>query len=273
MHKIAVSRISKPKGIDDEVFEVMRTLGDEINWAWAFPLPYRVLTAPSIGLPMPKAPSKNSVVDEYFSYWATLQHFLTYSLGWSRHDVGLQRWFDIGCPTDDPRLALLDEVWNKDENLLKYLVWSSLRTSHTPFCSWLPPHDTEPFIPVDTDLNQMETELIEQGFSSANSPIGMHLESGDHIDWGFREDYSASIYLKDNAVGEAVYISEQVEGWYYGLDQLVQRLGDSGRTSWHVDVYVKQYGFMGEFKKSSVTKRWFTGRHKYHLWGNLARRF
>lgn len=268
MQELVISRVAKPKLTDQQKMAGIRALGDEIDWAWAFPLPYRVLNTPNIGLPMPKAPSKNSEFFDYLSYWATLQHLLTYSLGWSRHDVGLKWWMDAGCPTNDLRFALLDQVWHKDDNLWKYLVWAESNPSHSPQVDWLPRVDTERNLDAPVDEILLEREILDSGFSAANSPFGMHLESGGHLDYGFFPEYSASIYKKPDSIGEAVYVADRVEGWYFGLNQLAEKLGSSNRTSWHVDVYVKEYGYMGVYRKSTVTGRWFTGPHSLHMVGN-----
>lgn len=48
------------------------------------------------------------------AYFATLQSFLTYSFGWTRHDKGLLWWLDRGLRADDARFALIRDVWFAD---------------------------------------------------------------------------------------------------------------------------------------------------------------
>jgi hypothetical protein len=58
-------------------------------------------------------------------------------------------------------------------------------------------------------------------------------------------------------------------GWYEALHQNGDRLPvrPDGR-SWRVDVTSATLGYIGEFRKSRETGRWFAGNHSSHMLGN-----
>lgn len=62
-------------------------------------------------------------------------------------------------------------------------------------------------------------------------------------------------------------------GWYSALARLGATLPArfDGR-SWRVDVVVRPIGWLGTYRQSRVTSRWFTGQHRWHElgWNGLA---
>ncbi|KQP66922.1 hypothetical protein ASF47_04235 [Nocardioides sp. Leaf285] len=56
------------------------------------------------------------------AYWAPLLHLLHFGLGWTRPDRGLAAWIALGCPTDDPVLAVVSRWWPRErlEDFLAY---------------------------------------------------------------------------------------------------------------------------------------------------------
>src|SRR4051794_21160982 len=87
--------------------------GEQAEWGWAIPAVYRLLAAPEPRQPFPRKPHNESD-NEVSTYWASLLQLLVYSFGWPRPDQGLRWWYDAGHPADDPRLALIDQVWRQD---------------------------------------------------------------------------------------------------------------------------------------------------------------
>jgi hypothetical protein len=82
------------------------------GWTWALPLVFQSLASPSTArFPQRPGGGPHEVEAGVLGYWAALQGFLTYVLGWRRHDRGLRWWIDQGRPTEDPHLAFLTEVW------------------------------------------------------------------------------------------------------------------------------------------------------------------
>ncbi|CAM3130077.1 hypothetical protein GCM10009763_28240 [Dermacoccus profundi] len=55
-------------------------------------------------------------------------------------------------------------------------------------------------------------------------------------------------------------------GWYSHLAQTPKELPKRSR-SWRVDVLIQPFGWMGTYRQSRVTGRWFTGPHRAHMLG------
>lgn len=277
--------------------------GGDVNWTWAVGMPYQVLAnAHAVGA-MPASPNATKRRNEHggaqgnfehgLGYFASLQSFLTYSLGWTRHDLGLRWWFENGRPVIDSRFALIRAVWDADGMLLRYLAWCVERATSTQGLSWT----GEPLHLWAETINRApaaltaawrqrlaEHETAAKSGDLSASPWGMHLERGDHIgapsgwDWaGYAGsvvaprdlDGAARLVATDEASRRATYLSDFVGGWYEGLATLGSQLSSqSGERSWRIGVYVRPIGYLGEYRRSRSTGLWFAGRHRYHSVGN-----
>ena len=90
-------------------------LASRAEWV---PAVHQALAGPQARRPMLRAPEPG---DDFWpgalGYWSALLHLLVYGFGWSRPDRGLRWWYDAGRPADDPKLALLREIWDADGQL------------------------------------------------------------------------------------------------------------------------------------------------------------
>lgn len=275
--------------------------GGQLNWVWAVGMPYRVLANPTGVEVMPQSPAVTArrevngwshvAFNHGLGYFASLQSFLTYSFGWTRHDLGLLWWYDEGCPVEDSRFALIKAVWDADGMLLRYLAWC-VASSQRPGAGWLgePLHrwalsvNRAPAM-LSTDWSTLlsREEAAARSQTPGTSPWGMHLERGDHIGvpsgWGWAGEESAGppgdIRARARLVGanratqRATFVSDVVGGWYAALADLgagLPKLSD-GRN-WRVDVFVSPIGYMGEYRRSRRTGLWFAGQHRIHRVGN-----
>lgn len=276
--------------------------GGQLNWTWAVGMPFRVLADPDgIGV-MPKSPAlvgpgdKGGWSEVAFThglgYFASLQSFLTYSFGWTRHDLGLLWWYDNGCPVNDPRFALLKAVWDADGMLLRYLAWCVEQVAVSSSPGW----HAGPLLPWAAEMNDAPGLLSDEwrrrlareehaarAQALHTSPWGMHLEHGDHIgapsgwDWAGHGASGAPRELADAArlVGvdsstrRGIFVSDYVGGWYAALADLGSKLPQlpKGRN-WRINVFVKPIGYLGEYRRSRTTGLWFAGQHRFHTVGN-----
>lgn len=269
MANFFLTRVEQPRLGNVDHAELDPQVGGQWEWCWAVPLPYRALNTPSVGAPMPAAPRSGVDFMQYLGYWTTLQSFLTYSLGWPRHDRGLRWWYDAGKPIDDPRFALLDAIWERDGNLLAYLEWCHDRLGffdHQPLAKWTD-YDGKPDT-LTSDWKRRLEVLNQQQGTDGTSPHGMHLEGGDHSAGPAAGGFEAALTVTDSAARRAVYISTTASGWYRGLVELGSKLPPSSNASWRVDVYVQSIGFVGNYRRSRETGLWFAGRHRFHSVGN-----
>jgi hypothetical protein len=217
---------------------------------------------------MPAAPRTGVDFMQYLGYWTSLQSFLTYSFGWTRHDRGLRWWYDAGRPVDDPRLALISAVWERDGNLLAYAEWSHARVEwfgHQALSEWTD-YDGRPDV-LSTDWQQRLRAVGERFQTDGTSPHGNHLEGGDHAAGPAAQRYDATLTVTDRAARRAVYTSTSALGWYRGLAELGRDLPALGNASWRVEVYVQSIGFLGVYRRSRQTGLWFSGRHRFHTVG------
>ena len=103
------------------------------------------------------------------AYWSSLLHLLVYGFGWSQPGRGLRWWYGAGKPVDDPRLALISEVWDADGQLDWFAAW--LWT--TGACCYLyRPIGFAEESPVEVDsdwLERVESRIAE---SQIPSPYG-----------------------------------------------------------------------------------------------------
>ena len=78
----------------------------------------------------------------------------------------------------------------------------------------------------------------------------------------------AWILRSDRASRRATLTTSTTTGWYRTLHNLGSELPDLGDRSWHVDVFTRPVGWLGTFRRSRVTGRWFAGSHSVHMRGN-----
>jgi hypothetical protein len=269
MGEYFLTRVEQPRIGDVEHDVLDPQVGGQWEWCWAVSLPYRAVNTPSVGAPMPAAPRSGVDFMQYLGYWTALQSFLTYSFGWTRHDRGLRWWYDAGKPIDDPRLALLDAVWERDGTLLAYAEWchDSLGSfGHQPLAQWTN-YDSQPEV-LTPEWELRFRVLSQQRKDDGTTPHGKHLEGGDHAAGPAADHYEAVLTVTDSSARRAVYTSRTALGWYRGLVELGAKLPPSSDASWRVDVYVQLIGFVGTYRRSRKTGLWFAGRHRFHSVGN-----
>ena len=63
-------------------------------------------------------------------------------------------------------------------------------------------------------------------------------------------------------------IVNHLGSWRRDLRRSEQRLPAVGERSWHVEVFDRQTGYLGLFRRSRETGRWFQGKHSIHIRGN-----
>ena len=267
-----VERVAPPRCLADIDDTVARdTYGEQAEWGFAIPWTYQVLAAPRSHRPILRAPEP----DEDFSpgalaYWSALLHLLVYGFGWSRPDQGLRWWYDDEKPTDDPKLALLSEIWDADGQLDWFAAW--LWTSGGRIYLRRPigaPSDT----PVDTDERWLADVEHRIRVSGAPAPFGggydpLHL--GGHIDGPLQRPARGHgrVSLDRSGDRHATFVADSMTGWYRQLLDGIDISGDHAGRSWKVDVVVRPVGWLGTYRRSRSTGLWYSCRHRHHTVGN-----
>lgn len=259
-------------------------------WEWALAMPYRCIADPRDGLVMPASPeSLADGADTWdrrhrlqLAYYTTLQSFLTYSFGWTRHDKGLFWWYSSGCPTEDRRLALLKDIWLRDDTLIGYLAWVIARMESQPddamiaLRPWTRDSDLRPIRVPDEWAVRFRAALSRGVWTGGYDP--MHLWGGLHAGTPSGRSYfgesslpptHARIVDVDAGNRRATFIADHVDGWYAQLTAMGSTLPQLPHdASWRIDVFVKPIGFVGMYRRSRTTGLWFSGRHHHHAVGN-----
>lgn len=268
-----ITRTPMPRTPDD--FEVSgRAVGGQWDWCWANAMPFRVLAAPRAGLPMPIAPRPNDDFMQHLGYWATLQYFLTYALGWSRHDKGLAWWYANGMPTLDRRLRLIAHVWGADGLLDRYFQWALTKGRHASPLGHHHIATGDDCVSVSPRFHRLLADAQAARNASdltAQTPHGMHLENGEHISGPLQAGPKAKILLGSPHNSEAVLHQPEPFGWYRNLQSAGPALLAIPGADWSVSrvrVYVDAIGLVGTFRRSTESGLWFSGSHVVHMAGN-----
>jgi hypothetical protein len=267
--KYLVRRVESPRGIGLSNSAMRQAdLGGQSGWSWGIPGVYQALAAPRSYCAVPAKPADDSPHEASLGYWTPLHHLLIYRLGWSRPDEGLRWWYDNGKPTDDPTLAFLSEVWDRDQTLHQYLAWSMKAHSKYHGEASLIYPDRNDSLPLQWErwLAQ-HTQVRDPAKSTSHQfhTLGDSFHLNDHL---LSDDSSPEATITVTSHRRAVLNTDDARNWYATLAALGETLEPLPLQFWYVDVFVKPIGFLGTFRQSRSTGIWFSGRHRIHSAGN-----
>jgi len=236
---------------DDAWVHWKASIGDEPGWSWGAVQVFRSLASLTNDVPLPANPFE-SVPHETVShdaqhyrettYWTALHALTTFRLGWANPGNGVSM-ATLPDFAGDPMLEMIASVWRADGTLSEYVNWSGAKT-----------------------LNKDEQNIASRSVIDGKHVEATHITNAWLVGWDKTE---SSIAITNKQKRTAALVCETANGWYGDLTRLGASLPDIGNNSWHVDVFVKSIGFMGTFRKSRVTNRWFVGRHAVHMLGNV----
>lgn len=240
------------------------------SWCKHIPLLHRTLADPSFINDFPGMRTLDSL-NEACSYWETLHYLFPALLGWKNPGAGLAWWYKQDQPVDDsPLLRTVSDLWNTEGQLDYYAAWI-----------WT--HGSGIFLPANSRaedhaeislfnslewwrafVNRPEPEWHNPFYGGTNP---LHLGHSDSF--GFDETSSdrSELYF-DVTKRSAVLIVNNLGSWRQDLTGVQEKLPGLGERSWHVNVYDRQYGFLGLFRQSRETGLWFQGKHNVHIKGN-----
>ncbi|MBS7455712.1 hypothetical protein [Coralloluteibacterium stylophorae] len=241
-------------------------------WQAQWPLLFRALADPDVAMPSPG----NGGLEQACASWGALHHALRCLLGWEDVGRGLAWWYAAGRPVvDSPVLALVERVWGRDDLLDYYAAWAwkpedvgwlrpqSTDPTHHPSPSWLAQHA----IWRDEDWWRA---FLRRGavrrhdpFYGGSDPLHLSAHGGDE---GAAPSPRARLMLQPGE-HRAVLVAGELATWHADLHSAGQALPSLGERSWRVDVFDRLGGWLGEYRRSRVSGRWFTGRHAVHMQG------
>lgn len=243
-------------------------LGESGDWVRHLALAWRAAADPGGHHPVPVRPHQhgNIGLGDRIAWWCPLLHLVVYGLGWPRPDLGLARWWEAGRPTEDERLALLNRWWG--EATPEMIDWALESQSMRNLCDWVA-QSTGTNTSMDTPESfgiagssrsrwGPDSDPMHLSFHAA-TPIGTPTVPGEFV-VGQQPTRSHS--------GRAAVFVDGYVGWYAELHRLGGQLPpEPDHRSWRVDVVCRPLGWLGCYRRSRVSGRWFAGQHRWHELG------
>lgn len=217
----------------------------------------RISGAPNFAVP-PLPTSGEAPLWLRVNCWGSLLPLLHFHLGWERIDAGLARWsasdFD---PMGDPTLTVIRDYWGPALGAATLWAMGSggLDTNDLP----RPPRPNWPMHAGPFGLHLENHSLLGAPHHSAFVG-GVDRAEGTAIPY--------EVDARDAGPGRRHLVTPTYIGWYQALTAVGGRLVPlpNGR-SWRIGVTIVPIGFVGTFRRSRLTGRWFTGRHAAHQLG------
>lgn len=244
-------------------------------WLRHVPAVFRALSDPELRTGMPRP--VNASLEDACAYWGALHYVLRNVLGWADVGRGLAWWYAAGQPVaDSPVLALVREVWGDDDLIDYYAAWAWLPAG----VGYLHTQTQDPFNgPSPTWLAQRSRwpdedwwrAFVRRGrlhhhdpFHGGSDPLHLAAHAGPCLDTP-SADPLVQVYAAQRRV---VLVTGGLAHWLADLERLHAQLPPLGDRSWRIEVFDRTVGWLGEYRRSRITGRWFTGKHTIHMQGN-----
>lgn len=246
------------------------------HWTTHVPALFRALASPDERATLPRP------VTGGFEYacatWGALHYALSSLLGWRDVGAGLAWWYRAGKPTtDSPVLELVKEVWGRGDLIDYYAAWTwkppgsgwrysqEHSSSDGPSPTWL---GANSILWPDEDWWRMfvrrGTELHHDPFYGGDDALHLSMHHGPSA----TQPSGEALLATTSRPRHAVLIVGGIDHWLADLEANSTRLPPAGDRSWRVEVFDRKVGYLGMFRRSRVTGRWFTGKHSVHERGN-----
>lgn len=219
-------------------------------------------------------PYRLNALTEFCGYWECVFYMLDSLLGWSDQAKGLATWCRAGKPThDSPVLELLKKHWDKDDMLDFYCAWQWVDGG-----ALSTPEDISPSEIADKSRYADEDWLRifkrrgrlmrHDPFYGGSNPLHLGYSSQFGIDDNLNVD-EVDLYSSQRKKMQVVLVVRSIQSWkteLYGCTQFLP--ATASERSWRIKVFDRLNGYLGEFRQSRVTGRWFMGKHSIHMMGN-----
>lgn len=225
----------------------------------------------------PKDPAGSGRMPDFITYWFSLCAIVLGHLAWSNPTLGVARWVNSGMPGDGGILSGLKRLYGADVAAL-ILNRNVPEAANMVVTSVLDRRRTgdEAYDPSQILLRSSAiTEAVgsRRRWSAMSSGGSDSLHLNEHLRRLLLGPGPQPIRLAGghdaNSVPRAHLLLPDAYGWYESLHLCGDGLPDrSDGRSWRVDVTSAPLGYIGEFRKSRETGRWFAGKHSSHMLGN-----
>ena len=244
----------------------------EDPWCRHLPLLHRLLADPPSDEPFPRV-AESLPLQEACAVWETLHYLLRALLGWDDPGLGLSWWYAHGKPVEDSPLLAAVARWWSGENLLDfYAAWAwneslarfrrgeGVRADAAPADWYADERWWEAF-------RRRPRPAGSNPYYGGSNPL--HLGHSDGFGWEEVEPDRARLHF-DVPTRQAVLIPNHFGSWREDLQRAEKLLPPIGERSWRVEVFDRQTGYLGLFRRSRVTSRWFQGKHSIHIRGQRS---
>lgn len=242
-------------------------------WLAQVPAVFRSLADDQVEPPTLRAGGTD--LDDACGYWGALHYTLSCLLGWSDTGQGLLWWYGAGQPTaDSPVLALVRRVWSLEAALDHYAAWA-WKSADT--CVLQPDEGADAAVAASLARTSQQPDalwwqvFLRQGavhqhdpFYGGSDALHLSIHSGHDVE---SPSTDAQILLAPDRL-RGVLVTGGLLHWLSDLEALATQLPPTGERSWRIDVFDRRIGYLGEYRRSRVTGRWFTGTHSIHMRGN-----
>lgn len=241
------------------------------TWCQSIPALHRTLADPDMQEHLLHA-AKDLDFEKSCAHWEALHYLFTALLGWESPGHGLAWWYNAGKPVEEPLLKMVRQIWDPNFQLHYYAAWA-----WTPEQSFISEDDLNPAELACTSLYSNETwwRLFKESgrrfrhdpFYGGSNPL--HLGHSDEFGMDYVSDGDPQPIMHSNTKDRrAVLIVSSLGHWRRNLINMGSQLLKLNDHSWHVEVFDRQYGFLGLLRQSRVTGKWFMGKHSVHMAGN-----
>lgn len=246
-------------------------------WLRDVPAVFRALADPRLESAIPRPTA--GPLDQACAHWGALHYALSSLLGWADVGRGLAWWYAAGQPVDDsPVLAQVQRVWGVDDLIDYYAAWSwrppdvgypspqSAGIDGGPSPAWLAQHSRWPNDNWWRNFVRRGQVHRHDPFYGGTDPLHLAAHAGPPGD----APSAAPLTYIVVEQRRAVLVTGGLDHWLADLIRLQDQLPSVGERSWRVEVFDRATGYLGEYRRSRVTGRWFTGKHSIHLRGHSA---
>lgn len=243
-------------------------------WMRHVPALFRALADPAARAAMPRPEGRS--LEEACASWGALHYALNCLLAWRDIPKGLAWWYRAGKPVvDSDVLALIRDVWGQGDLIDYYAAWAWKPAGPR----WLAPlGDGLSEGPSPTELAKNShwpdeawwRAFLRRGAVHRHDPFyggGNPLHLSSHTGWEDSVPSESPVVHLEPSERRGVLITDGLSHWLADLEVLGQTLPPSGNRSWRIEVFDRRIGFLGEYRQSRVTGRWFRGRHGIHEQG------
>ncbi len=246
------------------------------NWCRYLPDLHRLLADPNAATDWPVNYCKHHLRSlrhqECCSWWETLRYIFKGLLGWKNLPAGLAWWYANDKATfDQPLLQLVRERWDSTGELDYFAAREWYADGHTgnglDELPWSGPLES----PYEPSPGWWRS-FYARGPLFDYSPFGtgwneLHLGYSDFIGEAPSPSKDEPTRFYDLSTRTATLIVSDFDCWKRELREFGELLPQISR-SWHMEVFDRKIAYLGLFRQSRVTKRWFQGKHSIHMAGN-----